>query len=365
MWTTTSCVRARPETAGHDHALASPGQSSRRARHWQGVARLVSGRVAVTGANGFIGRNVVRHLHGAGWEVRAIVRPGRECALPDGVELAPAQFVAADLVRAAAGTEVVIHAAGRTRAATTRQFETANVEVTRQVARAAVELGARLVHVSSQAAAGPGTLERPRSEDDPPCPLTAYGWSKLAAEDVVKTSRHLRWTIVRPALVYGPADPNALALFRLARRGIALQVPRSPTTAYTFVHVDDVARGIEAAATAVAAEREVFFLGHPRSNTADTLADTLERVMGRPCRRVRIPYALLRVAAAVGDVAMCCGRPLALDRARLTELMAEGWVCSVEKARDRLGFSARIGLLEGFVATAAWYARQGLLDHQA
>ena len=146
----------------------------------------------MTGANGFIGRNVVRHLHGTGWEVRAIVRPGRECALPDGVELAPAQFVAADLVRAAAGTEVVIHAAGRTRAATTRQFETANVEVTRQVARAAVELGARLVHVSSQAAAGPGTLERPRSEDDPPCPLTAYGWSKLAAEDVVKTSRHLR-----------------------------------------------------------------------------------------------------------------------------------------------------------------------------
>jgi UDP-glucose 4-epimerase len=73
------------------------------------------GRIAVTGANGFIGRNVVRYLCDAGWKVRAIVRPGRPCAVPDGVEVIAASFVAADLVRAAAGTEVIVHAAGRTR----------------------------------------------------------------------------------------------------------------------------------------------------------------------------------------------------------------------------------------------------------
>jgi len=321
----------------------------------------MSGRVAVTGANGFIGRNVVRHFRDAGWEVRAIVRPGRRCAVPIGVELVAAPLVAADLMRAAAGTEVIIHAAGRTRAATARQFQTANVEATRQVVCAAVELGSRLVHISSQAAAGPGTPERPRSEDDPPCPLTPYGRSKLAAEEVVRTSHRLRWTIVRPALVYGPADRNALPLFKLAQRGIALQVARFPAPAYTFIHVDDVARGIEAAATALAAEHQVFSLGHPQSETADTLTDTLARVLGRPCRRVRFPYTLLLAAALAGDLATFCGRPQALDRARLVELTAEGWVCSVERARDRLGFSARIGLLEGFASTAAWYARHGLL----
>lgn len=66
----------------------------------------MSGRVAVTDANGFIGRSLVRHLLDAGWEVRAIVRHRRRCAMPDGVELVAAQFVAAALVRAAAGTEV-------------------------------------------------------------------------------------------------------------------------------------------------------------------------------------------------------------------------------------------------------------------
>jgi dihydroflavonol-4-reductase len=321
----------------------------------------MSGRIAVTGANGFIGRNVVGHLHDAGWEVRAIVRPGRRCPVPAGVELVATEFVAADLVRAAAGAQAIVHAAGRTRAATAQQFQAANIDVTRQVVEAAVELGARLVHVSSQAAGGPGTPEHPRSEDDLPCPLTAYGRSKLAAEEVVKTSPRLRWTIVRPALVYGPCDRNALPLFRLAQRGIVLRAPRSPAPAYTFVHVDDVARGIEMAATSATAECQVFSIGHPQWVTADTLADTLARVLARPSRRLRVPYALLRAAAAVGDAATLCGRPLALDRARLAELMAEGWVCSVEKARGRLGFSARIGLLEGFASTAAWYVRHGFL----
>jgi len=242
-----------------------------------------------------------------------------------------------------------------------RQFQAANVDVTRQVVEAAVELGAKLVHVSSLAVAGPGTPERPRLEDDPPRPVTAYGRSKLEAEEVVKTSRRLHWTIVRPALVYGPFDRSTLPLFKLAQRGIVATTGVSGDHAYTFAHVDDVARGIEAAVTAVAAEGETFSLGHPRNATVGTLTDALETALGRSCRRVRIPYAVLLAAALVGDAAMLCGRPLAIDRARLAELGAEGWVCSVEKARARLGFSARIDLREGFASTAAWYARHGWL----
>jgi len=325
----------------------------------------MSGRVAVTGANGFIGRNVVLHLRNAGWAVRAIVRPDRGYDVPEGVELVATQFVTADLVRAAADVEVIVHLAGRTRGATMRQFGAANVDVTRQVVEAAVELGAKLVHVSSLAVAGPGTPEHPRLEDDPPRPVTAYGRSKLEAEEIVKTSRRLHWTIVRPALVYGPFDRSALPLFKLAQRGIVATTGGSGDPAYTLVHVDDIARGIEAAATAVAAEGETFSLGHPRSATADTLTDALERALGRSCRRVRLPHAVLLAVALVGDAAMLCGRSLALDRARLTELSAEGWVCSVEKAKTRLGFSAQIDLLDGFASTAAWYARHGWLTKRS
>ena len=327
----------------------------------QGIKRPMSGRVAVTGANGFIGRHVVLHLHNAGWSVRAMARPGREYDVPEGVELVTTPFITTDLVRAAAGAEVIVHLAGRTRGATMRQFQQANVDVTRQIVAAAVELGAKLVHVSSLAAGGPGTPERPRLEDDPAQPLTAYGRSKLAGEEIVKTTRRLHWTIVRPAVVYGPFDRGALPLFKLAQRGIVPQAGGSGDPAYTFVHVEDIARAIEAAATAAAAEGQTFSLGHPQSVNAATLADALGRALRRSCRRVRIPYAVLCAAALVGDAAMLCGRPLAIDRARLAELGAEGWVCSVERARALLDFSARIDLLDGFASTAAWYARHGWL----
>src|SRR5262245_65495218 len=102
----------------------------------------MSGRVAVTGANGFIGRNVVLHLHNAGWAVRAIVRPGHGYAVPEGVEVVATQYVTSDLVRAAAGVEVLVRGAGRTRAATTRPFPTAQVEIPRPVPGAAVTRGA-------------------------------------------------------------------------------------------------------------------------------------------------------------------------------------------------------------------------------
>jgi nucleoside-diphosphate-sugar epimerase len=321
----------------------------------------MSPRVAVTGANGFIGQTVVRHFRDAGWDVRAIIRSGRQCALPDGVALVPVRFTASELARAAQGSDVVVHTAGLTRAATAGQFQGANVEVTREVTRAAAVAGARLVHISSQAAAGPGTPEAPRHEDDPPSPLTAYGRSKLAGEEVVRASRDLAWTILRPGPVYGPADRAALPLFRLARRGIALEVRRDPAPAYTFIHVDDVARGIVAAATSSATEGQVFALGHPESVTAMSLSDALARALGRPFRRVRIPYALLLVAAVAGDAAALCGTHLSIDRARLTELMAPGWVFSVEKARERLGFTARVSLVDGLADTAAWYTRHGWL----
>src|SRR5206468_11042892 len=114
----------------------------------------MSGRVAVTGANGFIGQTVVRHFRDAGWAVRAIVRPGRRRAVPNGVEAVAIRFTASELARAAEGTDVVVHTAGLTRAASARQFYGANGEGTREGVRATVDTGGRLVHICSQAGAG-------------------------------------------------------------------------------------------------------------------------------------------------------------------------------------------------------------------
>ena len=118
-------------------------------------------RVVVTGATGFIGWHLAERLRNSGWDVRGTVRPERPRPLPDGVEPIAVSLYSRSLAEAFRGAEVVVHLAGLTRATTVRRYRQVNVVVTDAVARAACEIGARLIHVSSQAAAGPAPLDAP------------------------------------------------------------------------------------------------------------------------------------------------------------------------------------------------------------
>ena len=117
-----------------------------------------------------------------------------------------APLEASALEAAFRGAEVVVHLAGVPSAVRPQTYTEVNVEGVRAVATAARQAGARLIHISSLAAAGPAPARAPRHEDDPPDPITPYGRSKLAGEGVVASTSGLRWTILRPAVVYGPGD---------------------------------------------------------------------------------------------------------------------------------------------------------------
>src|SRR5262245_51113929 len=161
-------------------------------------------RVAVIGATGFIGWHVCERLRDTGWHVVAVVRPeSQEKALPAQVERACAVLETGALARACANVSVIVHAAGVTRARSTSDYQRVNVEGTREVAQAARALNARLVHISSLTAAGPAPADRPRSEQDLSAPITDYGRSKLASERLISALSGLRWTVARPAAIYG------------------------------------------------------------------------------------------------------------------------------------------------------------------
>jgi len=292
------------------------------------------GRVAiVTGATGFIGGAVASRLRDRGWRVRGITRPGSRKSLPAGVERVEARLVA-DEVTAALGR--------------------ANVDGTRETAEAARRHGARLVHVSSHAVAGPAPAERPSLENDPPNPITSYGVSKQQAEDVVRSATELRWTILRPSAVYGGGDRAFLPLFRLARLGL-FPLIQDPRVQYTLVHVDDVARAVEVAATSESAVGEAFFVGHPAPVAVGEMMAALAGVFGRRYRPVTIPSGLIWAAAMLGQGLSRCGWPQPLDGKLWRDLRAGGFVCSVGKARRVLGFEAAINLAEGLARTARWY----------
>ena len=107
-------------------------------------------RVAVTGASGFIGTHVVASLAARGDTAIPMTRPFDPATLTSALQLQ--------------GVDVVVHLAGVVSAIRREDFFAANVGATAIVARAARDARARLVHISSLAAAGPAPAAAPRSE---------------------------------------------------------------------------------------------------------------------------------------------------------------------------------------------------------
>ena len=301
-------------------------------------------RIAVTGASGFIGRHLVEHLAARDTQVIAVRRP----------------FEPQMLAEALRGADAVVHLAGVVSALRDEDYIAANVEGTRAVAAAAQALGVPVIHVSSLAAAGPASPRAPRSEDDPPAPINAYGRSKLAGEHALKAIDGLRWTILRPGVVYGPRDRALLPLFRFAVKGFMPLVGRADA-AYTFIHVSDLVRAITAAVDSPPTG-DTIFAGHARPVTTRGLLECVRAATGSRAPLIRVPMLLTRVAASAGDLAgALTGRPALINSRRYVELASEGFVCRVDRLRDRLGIVAAIDLDEGLAAAAAWYRRVGWL----
>ena len=301
-------------------------------------------RIAVTGATGFIGRHVVAHLRSRGDDVIEVGRPLQRAAISTAI----------------AGAETVVHLAGVVSASRDADYIAVNVDATAAVAEAARECEARLVHISSLAAAGPAGPQAPRREADPPAPMTAYGRSKLEGERVVAAITGLRWTVLRPGVVYGPGDRALLPLFVFASRGVLPNIGRA-SAAYTFVYVTDVVRAI-AAAVDRGASGDVLFVGHATPVTTRALLEGVRKAVGRGAMIVPVPLAVLKLVALLGDVGGAVrGKPLPMNSRRYSELATRGFVCRVDRLRDNLGVVAEVGLDEGLAQAAAWYRREGWL----
>ena len=304
----------------------------------------MTGRIAVTGASGFVGRHLVEHLTARDSEVVAVRRP----------------FEPDTLAHALRGAGAVVHLAGVVSALREQDYFTANVDGTRAVAEAARAAGVPMIHISSLAAAGPASPRSPRAENDPCVPINAYGRSKLEGELALAAVDGLRWTILRPGVVYGPRDRALLPIFRLAARGIMPLVGRADA-AYTFVHVADLVRAIEAAVDRPSTG-DTMFVGHPQPVTTRALLEGIRAASGTRAALISIPLPIIRLAAWGGDaIGALTGRRPLLNSRRYVELASEGFVCRVDRLRDHLGVVAQMGLEAGLADACAWYRREGWL----
>ncbi|MFO7894539.1 MAG: NAD-dependent epimerase/dehydratase family protein [Longimicrobiales bacterium] len=318
--------------------------------------------ILITGATGFVGSHLVEALAAQGARARVLVRETSDTSFLDrhGFETVMGSLGdEASLRKAVAGTRTVLHMAAATRALDADTFHRINAKGTENLVAALKAEGGdqRLVYLSSLAAVGPAE-GRPVRPGDEPRPLTAYGRSKRAGERAV-LERAAGGAVIRAPAVYGPRDRDLLPFFRLARSGI-LPVVGPPDRRVQLVHAGDLAAAMVAAAN-VRGATGVYHVAEPRAYAWDEILGLMAETMGRRGRRIRVPVAVVKTAAAVSEgVARLTRRPVIFDRDKAKELMAE-WLCETETARQELGFEAEVVLADGLRETADWYRTYGWL----
>lgn len=324
-------------------------------------------RVLLTGATGFVGGHVAEAFAKAGFRVRALARsPGRARRLAElGFDITQGSLDDVGVLAAACrDVDVVVHMAALTHARSKDEYDRANVLGTSNLLHAALNAAdgpRRVVYLSSLAAAGPCVDGRAVGAADTPRPLTAYGRSKLAGEQVVlQAAEQIEVVVLRAPAVYGPHDTDLFHFFRLAKYGF-IPVPTGPARPLQMVHVSDLAAALVRAVTAMKAAG-VYHIAESRTYTWEQVGRMLGEAVDRRVRVVRVPAALIVALATASEVtAGVLGRSSIFNRDKARELLAPGWLCDTEAARADLGYKADIPLAEGLRSTAQWYREQGWL----
>jgi nucleoside-diphosphate-sugar epimerase len=322
-------------------------------------------RVAlVTGASGFIGGHLVEALVPRDWRVRCLVRktsrlkwlPTDDVTLMNGEIEMPGE----DLDRAVRSVSVVFHLAGLTSAADDAAYTAVNVDGTRNIVESMQRVApdALLVFCSSLSAAGPATDNRPVNETDVPAPISAYGRSKLAAEEIVSASG-LQYLIVRPPAVYGPRDVDILAAFKMAARGISLRVAPAGQR-LSMVHAEDLARGFVCAAEAEG--RGLYYMTDGMIHTYESISEQISRAVGRKTRTIAVPRGIADLVSRADRFrgSLTGTKPL-LTPDRALELSQDDWTCDDTRARLDIDYESSISLPDGMRKTAEWYRSVGWL----
>ena len=330
-------------------------------------------KILITGASGFIGSFIVEEALKRGFETWAAMRKSSSKAYLQDERI---KFIELNLnskeqlMEQLQGKDFdyVVHAAGLTKCLNKADFHRINTEGTKNLVEALIELKMplkRFVFVSSLSVFGAIKEKMPYDEireTDTPQPNTAYGRSKLEAEQYLDSvGSRIPYIILRPTGVYGPKEKDYFIMAKSIKQhsDFAVGYQRQDIT---FVYVTDVVQAIFLALEKGENGRK-YFLSDGEVYQSTTFSDLIHEELGRPWWiRMTAPVWVLRIVTFFGEyVGRLTGKVTALNNDKYNILKQRNWRCDIEPARKELGYDPKVQLAEGVKTTIKWYKDNGWL----
>jgi uncharacterized protein YbjT (DUF2867 family) len=247
-------------------------------------------KVLVTGATGFVGREVVRQLRKGGQAIRILARSRNSPRVQEAVSRYGAEVHVGDVLDAASldgalsGMDAVIHLVGIISEVGESTFENVHTRGTGNMVAAARQARVgRFVHMSAL-----GT--RPNA-------ASRYHQTKWAAEELVRHSG-LAFTIFRPSLIYGPEDQFVNMFARMIRLSPVVPLIGSPSARFQPVPVEAVAAAFVGSLGELKSAGQTYDLCGPEALTLSEIVDRILDVLQRRRLKVQVPLVLARCQAA-------------------------------------------------------------------
>jgi len=311
--------------------------------------------VLITGANGFVGKQLCTELLRQGQFVRAAMRLERvESLVLENIETVPIGILdgKTDWTNALLGINVVIHLAARVHVMKDNAVDSldelrkVNVEGVWNLARQSAEAGVRrFIFISSIKVNGEGTLlGYPYTVKDQPAPVDPYGISKFEAEEALRQladETGMEVVIIRPPLVYGPGvKANFYSMMHWLEKGVPLPLG-AIYNKRSFVALDNLVDLIITCIDHPAAANRTFLAADGEDLSTTELLQRMSKALGKPAKLIPVPIWILKTAAIL------------LGKRDMAQRLCNSLQVDISEARDLLGWQPSVSVDDALKKTAA------------
>ena len=331
-------------------------------------------KILVTGASGFIGSFIVEEGLARGYEVWAGVRgsSSQKYLKDERIRFINLNFDDEGQLRQQLSVfaaengrwDYVVHAAGVTKCLDSNDFMRVNCTGTRNFVEALQACGIMpecFIYLSSLSIFGPVREQQPYApilDTDVPCPNTAYGRSKLAAEEYLKSCNGLKYIILRPTGVYGPRERDYFKMAQSINSHVDFSVGYKPQV-ITFIYVKDLVKAIFAAIDAGVCNR-CYFVSEPRGYDSRSFSDYIQAELGKGfVLHIKAPLWVLRCVSVCAEfLARLTGKASTLNGDKYNIMKQRNWLCDTTPIEKELGFTIDYTLQQGTKEMIAWYKKE-------